>query len=462
VTGSLDVHDKRVLVYSMGIEGRDLASYFVARGAEVTMSDTRNETALEAAGAAAPDGVARTVTGQPLADPAGFDLVAPAQSILRHDPAIVRARELGIPVVSQMQLFLRECRGRTVGITGSSGKTTTTSLVAHMVAEAGIPHVVGGNIGRSLLGEADSIASDTLVILEISHTQLQYTDRSPDIAAITNVTPNHLDQFSWNEYVDLKRNILRDQDSASRAVLNRDDPVSRGFTGDVNGQFFESSPLGNSVRDGARLVDGIIRRVESGVEREVIDVDELRLRGVHNQANTVMATAVAAAIGLPDEAIHDAAASFRGVAHRIEPVGRVGGVLYVNDSIATAPERTMAGMRSFDEPIVLLLGGREKNLPVDDLRALVAERCRGVVCFGEAGPSFARTVGSAAPRSVVVDHLEDAVAAAARIAQPGDVVLLSPGGTSFDAYPRFEARGEAFRAIVQAMPGFEPEEEADV
>jgi UDP-N-acetylmuramoylalanine--D-glutamate ligase len=449
------LRSRRALVYSLGIEGRDLARWLLAHGASVTISDTRPTGLLERAGAHAPAGVERVVTGQPLLDPAGFDLLAVSQSILRHDPAVVRARGLGIPVVSQAQLFLQLCPGRVVGITGSSGKSTTTALVAAMAREAGLDHVVGGNIGEALLARLDEIGPATTVILEISHTQLQYTDRSPAIAALTNVTPNHLDQFSWDEYVALKRHLFDFQSRDDVAVLNADDPVSGGWSTELEARVVRAAVSGDHGACGAWLENGVVKVRSGGTISSVLDASHLRLRGAHNVANVVMACAIGGSMGLAPAPMAAAALAFHGVPHRLEVVGSVNGATWVNDSIATAPERTIAGLRAFTEPVVLLLGGREKNLPLDELRALVRERCRAVVCFGEAGPVFAAAMQ--APGATVAT-LEEAVARAAGLARPGDVVLLSPAGTSFDAYPGFEARGAAFRDLVRAMPGFTPPE----
>lgn len=447
----------KALVYSMGIEGRDLARWLVAQGARVTMSDTRNADQLRAAGAEAPEGVAEVVSGQPLLDPAGFDLVAVSQSVLRHEPAMRRVRELGIPSTSQMRLFLQLCPGRVVGITGSSGKTTTTSLVGAMAAAAGIDHAVGGNIGQAMLERLPSISAATTVILEISHTQLQYTDRSPGVAAVTNVTPNHLDQFSWDEYVGLKRNILSYQGADDIAVLNADDRTSRGLAADVHGALHRVSVAGSVPGDGAWLEGGeIVARHGNGVEF-VANVDDIRLRGDHNRANVVMACGIGRAMGLPREAMREAIQAFRGVPHRLEIVGVANGVTYVNDSIATAPERTIAGLRAFTEPVVLLLGGREKNLSLVELQLEAKRRCRAVVTFGEAAESFRTAMDNAAVDATAVDSLTEAVEEAARLAQPGDVVLLAPAGTSFDAYPSFEVRGAEFRRLVSALAGFEEE-----
>jgi UDP-N-acetylmuramoylalanine--D-glutamate ligase len=451
--GVLDPRGMRALVYSLGIEGRDLARWLLAHGASVVMSDTRTPEALAAARAEPPEGVERVVSGQPLLDAAGFDLLAVSQSILRHDPAMVRARELGIPVISQMQLFLDLCPGRIVAITGSSGKSTTTSLVGAMAAAAGVDHVVGGNLGPALLGEVERIGPGTLVIVEVSHTQLQYTRRAPDVGAITNITPNHLDQFTWEEYIGLKRHLLEDQSPDAIGIRNADNQVSMDLQG-LPGIQRLTSMRGPTGSDGAWLAAGQIVCRSGGNERAVAMRSAIRLRGEHNVANAVMACAVADAAGLPDAAMAAAIETFAGVPHRLEIVGTVNGVTWVNDSIATAAERTIAGLRTFDEPVVLLLGGKEKNVPVDGLQAEAAKRCRAVVCFGADGEFFADAMRGQVPSTVLVEGLDEAVEAAARVARPGDVVLFSPAGTSFDAYPHFEARGEAFRALVRGLPGF--------
>ncbi len=454
LAGVPNVQGKRVLVYSLGIEGRDLASWMVAHGAYVVVSDTRSEAHLAAAGAVPPAGVAEVVCDGPLLDPEGFDLVAVSQSVLRHQPAMARARELDVPITSQMRLFLQLCRGRVLGITGSSGKSTTTALVGAMAANAGVDHIVGGNIGQALLGKLDEIRTETAVVLEISHTQLQYTERSPAIAAITNVTPNHLDQFSWEEYVGLKRNILIHQHEGDIAVLNIDDTTSRAMVPDVRSRLVRTSLHGEVIGDGAWLDRGVIAARMGARTIDLSERSQLQLRGDHNVANVVMASAIALAAGWPPKAIADAAREFRGVPHRLEVVGTAVGATWINDSIATSPERTMAGLRAFTEPVVLLLGGREKNLPLDGLQALARERCRAVVCFGESRELFCEALSRTVKRCIRVETLAEAVATAAGLVEPGNVVLLSPAGTSFDAFPTFEHRGEAFRILVRGLPGF--------
>lgn len=455
-----DLRGRPVLVYSLGIEGRDLARWLLARGARVTMSDTRTAEQLAAAGAEPPPGIERAVVGQPLVDPDGFDLVAVSQSVLRSDRAVERARALGIPVVSQMQLLLRLAPPRRViGITGSSGKSTTTALVGEIARRSRPAVLVGGNLGEPLLERIEAAPADADVVLEISHTQLQYTDRSPDIAAVTNVTPNHLDQFSWEEYVELKRHIAAFQGEGDVVVLNADDPVSSAFASTYRSAVWWTSLRGPVSGPGAWL-DGelIVVRTANGDVREVLPARQLALRGEHNLANAVMAAAIAAAAGYPVEATAAVLRTFRGLPHRLQVVGTVNGACFVDDSIATTPERTIAALRSFPGPIVLLLGGREKHLPLEGLRSEAVARCRAAVCFGESGALFAEALRGALPTETVPD-LPSAVERAAAIARPGDTVLLSPAATSFDAYPNFAARGDAFAALVRALPGFEEAEE---
>ena len=448
-----DLAGRRVLVYSLGIEGQDLARWFLDRGAEVTMSDTRTPEQLAAAGALPPVGVRRVVVGQPLLDPAGFDLVATSQGVLRTNPALQRACELGIPVVSQLQLILRLARGRVIGITGSSGKSTTTALVGAMARADGRDVLVGGNLGEPLLARLGDHPSAELV-LEISHTQLQYTDRSPQVAALTNVTPNHLDQFSWEEYVELKRHLFAYQGAEDVAILNADDPVSVTFAPALRAQVRWVSTRSVPERPAAFATEEAIVVLAGGERVPIVRRSELRLRGEHNVANATLAAAVAGAVGYRLEAIRETLRTFKGLPHRLEPVGIVAGVTFVDDSIATTPERTLAALRAFHEPVVLLLGGREKRLPLDELQRAVAARARAAVCFGESAELFAAALeGRTEVRRC--RSLEDAVLIAAELARPGDVVLLSPAATSFDAFPNFAARGEAFKRAVRALPGFE-------
>jgi UDP-N-acetylmuramoylalanine--D-glutamate ligase len=469
MTGNRDfLVGKRVTVVGLGIEGVDIARYAAEHGAaSVTALDSRPPEAL-AGSIEQLRGLAISYqTGSTTADPVQADAVAQSdilfvsQSIALDDLAVVTAVERAIPVSSMTRAFLELSPGPVIGITGSSGKTTTTSLVAHVMATAELPYRVGGNIGIGLLGLLDGMDERTWAVVEISHTQLQLVERSPHIAAILNVTPNHLDRFSWEDYVELKYRLVHRQTADDYVVLNLDDPISAKAADRTPARVLHFSMTATLPGDGAFLRDGAIFLRRENVEEMVLPAGEIPLRGAHNVANVLAAAAIASAAGIEAKVIADAVRSFQAVAHRLETVGEVDGVRYVNDSIASTPERALAGIRSFAEPLVLLLGGKDKDLPKDELAQEALARCSGIVFFGADGPLLEAAVEANAgsvpfedrPLTARVMTMEEAVAEAREMAAPGDVVLLSPACTSFDAYANFEQRGEEFRRIVRRMAG---------
>ena len=445
-------------VVGLGIEGIDLTRFLAARGARVTVSDARPAEALGEA-LAAVGGLAEAFDLGANRESAllGADCVFVSQGVPPDLPALRAARRAGVPLSSMTRLFLELCPAPVAGVTGSSGKTTTTALVGAMLEAEGADHVVGGNIGVGLLGLLDRIAPDTRVVLELSHTQLQSVDRSPHVACVTNVTPNHLDAWSWSSYVGLKRRIFEHQRPGDTAIFHIDDEVAAGFADEAPALVRYTSVERALPGDGATVSGGFVVRVEDGRERAVIERAAIPLRGAHNVANVVSAVAVSSLLGVGDEAAARAVRGFGGVPHRLEETARAGGVTWVNDSIATTPERTLAGLRSYGEPIVLLLGGRDKRLPLTELAHEAAARCRAVIGFGEAAATFLEAVRAARdgdrPALREAADVGEAVEAAAALARPGDVVLCSPAGTSFDAYRNFEERGAAFRAAVAAAAG---------
>jgi UDP-N-acetylmuramoylalanine--D-glutamate ligase len=467
MTHKPDFRGKKVTVVGLGIEGVDLVRYLVGQGAQVTASDIRTADRL------APR--LRELDGLPVrlslgandpADTVGADMVFVSQSVPLEIPALTAARERGVPLRSMMRLFLELCPGPVIGITGSSGKTTVTSLVGAMLAAAGKPQVVGGNIGVGLLSLLDEVTPETWVVLEISHTQLELTSRSPHVACITNVTPNHLDRYGWPQYVALKENILRYQTGDDFAVLSYDNEETRSMAAKTRAAVLFFSTEGDIPGEGALLRDEMIVWRQKGTETPVMPVAAIPLRGRHNVSNVLAATAAASICGVAPAAIESAVRGFRSVPHRLEFVARVDGADYYNDSIATTPERTLAGMRSFDEPLVLLLGGREKHLPLEEMSREMCRRCRAAVFFGEAGEALGAAARAACtdippekrPHMETVATLSEAVEAARAAARPGDVVLLSPACTSFDAYENFEERGAHFRRLILALPGAKREQ----
>jgi UDP-N-acetylmuramoylalanine--D-glutamate ligase len=453
--GDLDFTGKRVTVVGLGVEGEDLVRFLSRQGADVTVSDAKTPERL----GSRVDDVAMLGAHLSLGknDPkatADADAIFVSQGVPLDLPALAEARERGVPMASMVSLFLELCPGPIAGITGSSGKTTTTALAGEMFEADERPVFVGGNIGVGLLDSLYRVRPYTWTVLEMSHTQLQLVERSPHVAAVLNVTPNHLDRFEWKDYVELKANIIRYQESGDTAVLNLDDAECRRFEKLVRGRLLWTS-LGDSLpADGTFVRDGwaILRSGRS--EQPLFALDSLKLRGRHNVANAVAAAAIAAACGVSPEAISCAAETFGGAPHRLELIAEIDGVRYYNDSIATTPERTLAGIRSFEEPIVLLLGGRDKHLPIDEMVREAAKRCRTVVLFGESArmleDGFKARKGTP-PTIVRASTLPAAVERAAAAAEAGDVVLLSPSGTSYDAYDTFEHRGDHFRKLVHEM-----------
>jgi len=337
---------------------------------------------------------------------------------------------------------------------------------------------VGGNIGTPLLDKLGQIGPGDKVVMELSSFQLELFSRSPAIAALLNITPNHLDRHpSMSHYAAAKANIVRFQDSGNTCVLSAADDYTGPWLRDGRCQIsagegqeavyfpLQGTRLGFSlsaeVPAGAFLAGGdrlIWRRPGVG-DAEICRAGEVRLRGRHNLANILAASCLAGAAGADVAAMRRVATTFAGVEHRLEIVRERNGVTWVNDSIATAPERTIAALRSFTEPIVVLVGGRDKHLPWEECAAVIQEQARCVILFGEAAGlisdalmKHARKAGVRPVQITRCDDLAQAVAAASEVAQPGDVVLLAPGGTSFDAYVDFAARGQHFRALVEALP----------
>ncbi len=451
----LDFADKRVTVVGLGVEGVDTVRYLASHGAEVTVSDAKpRERLRERVRQVADLSVRFSLGGNDPRAMAGADAVFVSQGVPLDLPALDEARRGGVPVWSMFTLFMELCPGPIVGVSGSSGKTTTTALLNKMFRADEKPVFAGGNIGVGLLDHLAEVRAYTWALLEVSHTQLQMASRSPHVACLLNVTPNHLDRFSWEQYRDLKRNVYRFQTAEDVAVFSYDDPEARAMAAEAKGARVWFS-LGEEIPgDGVYVRNGEARYRRGRYDQPLFPLRSVRLRGRHNRQNAVAAAAVACACGVTPEAIAFAVESFAGVPHRLEHVAKVEGADYYNDSIATTPERTLAGIRSFDEPAVLLLGGRDKHLPLEELAGEALRRCRAVVLFGESAQKLEAALRAAKrshpkrARIVRTTTLDEAFEAARAAARPGDAVLLSPACTSFDAYENFERRGEHFSSLV--------------
>lgn len=453
---------RRIGVVGLGREGVDLVQFLSRWGAKVVVSDAADEsslgTSLESLDHLTVDFLLGNQQGVHLLD---CDEVFVSPGVPRTAPVVAEATKAGIPISSATALFFELCSGRIAGITGSSGKTTTTALLGSMLRTAEMPSIVAGNIGIPLLGRLDTITEATWCILELSSFQLDDLQQSPSLGTILNITPNHLDRHpDMEDYIRAKGNLICFQHPGDVAVLNADDAVVRELP--HSGQTLEfslQSAVDGVWLDGDQLMMGgelwvVGSRAPGRVApKPFLTRDQVPLRGIHNVANALAASAAALAIGCPAESISATIRNFQPVPHRLEIVATVRGVTFVNDSIATSPERSMAALKSFDEPIVLIAGGRDKYLSMEDWARLMGERARAVILVGEAADKISAalaSVGSQIP-AMRTRSFADAVPAAIELAQDGDVVLLSPGCTSFDEFRDFEARGEAFRLAVRQI-----------
>ena len=452
--------DKHIVILGLARQGTALARFLTEAGAEVTVSDLQSEEVLADQLQELSNMPIRYVLGgHPISLLDEADVLCLSGGVPVDIPIVEEALERGIPLSNDAQVFLDNCPAPVIGITGSAGKTTTTALVGRMCRLAGLRTWVGGNIGNPLIADLAAIEPRDRVVMELSSFQLELMTTSPQIAAVLNITPNHLDRHKTMEaYIAAKKNIVTHQSAEDSAVLGYDDANARALALETPAHlvFFSN---GAEVEAGAFKTNGELTLRVAGVDREICEASDVKLLGDHNLSNVLAASALAALAGVPLEAIRGVATTFTGVEHRLELVRDVDGARWYNDSIATAPERSLAAMRSFEEPIVLLAGGRDKDLPWDEFVEEVLGRVRRLITFGEAGQMIARMVESARESSgetmlgevTRVGTLEEAVEEAARAARSGDVVLLAPGGTSFDAFRDFAERGERFKELVQAL-----------
>jgi len=451
---------RQVVVLGLARQGKVLAQYLSGKGARVIVSDRKPAEELVAEREELADWPIEYVFGNhPLSILEGTSQVFISGGVPLEIPIVEKAMELGISISNDSQLFLDLCPATVIGITGSAGKSTTTALVgriAELHAESlGKKAWVGGNIGRPLLQDLEDMGSEDWAILELSSFQLELMDSSPHIAALLNISPNHLDRHkTMKVYTEAKARIFLNQSKNDIAVISRDDPGAWDLNQDIKGRLLSFGMKDDADAEGTFVRDGHIHLRMSGVEHKLLDVKRISLRGEHNLANVLAACAIAASAEFSLEAIAAGVEAFEGLPHRLEFVRKVRGATWYNDSIATSPERSIAAMKSFVEPIVLLAGGRDKDLPWEEFSDVVAEKVDHLVLFGEAAQKIGKVMEKGGEKPLSIDFcagLETAVEKAAEIAQDGDVVLLAPGGTSFDEFVDFTARGERFRQLVEEL-----------
>ncbi len=456
---------RRVTVMGLGSFGGGigLTRYLVNQGANVTVTDLQSAEALHASLEALRGLPIRFVLGRhEEADFIDTDVVFVNPAVPLTSRYLTLARAKHVPLDSEMNLFVRQCRGRVIGITGSVGKTTTTALLGSILQIHDARTLVGGNIGGSLLDRLSDITPETLVVLELSSFQLEQLDwlrYSPPLAIVLNLAPNHLDRHGTMEaYQRAKEVLLAHQTPVDMAVLNWDDPSVRAMAARGQGQrlyYSMQEPLAEGVsRQGTTLV-----LTTAGQRTVLCQQTDLRIRGAHNLSNAAAAAAAASTLGVPPETIVQGLQRFQALPHRLELVGTKGGVEYYNDSKATTPFSTMRALQAFEQPIILLAGGYDKGTPFDELGQLIHARARAALVYGKTAPKLAQAIqqaaqeahGRPAPLLLQLPDLAAAVQHAAHMADAGDVVVLSPACASYDQYPHYEARGEHFRTLVQAL-----------
>jgi UDP-N-acetylmuramoylalanine--D-glutamate ligase len=453
---------RRVTIIGLG-KGRTtagLARFLVGKGARVTIADPKPREDLV-------DGIARLgdVAGQvtlilgpstdetALAEP---DFVFVIPGIRPRSPTILRALNRGVPVLTEMALFFRLCPATIVGITGTKGKTTTTTLVERVLASGPRRVVVGGNIGTAVIQEVDNLRREDIVVLELSSFQLETLGHSPHVAVVTNVLEDHIDHHGTRDaYIAAKKNIVAWQGPRDIAVLNLDDPATvalhTGAASEVRGFSLSLRP-----KHGAHLDQNGDLLLVSGVRRTVLcNASELRVPGRHNVANALAAAIVGDAFDIPADAIGRALREFEGVPRRLETIGEKDGVLWVNDSAATTPAATMSALAAYERPAIVILGGVSKGADFGELARVLAIRARGAVLIGRAADEIASAIAAADPSGTLTVRragtLDEAVSDAREMARPGDVVLLSPASASFDMFSSADERGEKFAAIVRSF-----------
>jgi len=447
---------KRIAFCGAGISNTPLILSFLEKGARVYVCDRRTREQLGELADKLENAGAELRLGENYLEKLEVEIIFRTPGMSFHLPELEAARKKGIAVTSEMEVFFDLCPATIFAVTGSDGKTTTTTLIAKMLEAEGKTVHVGGNIGRPLLPEIENIKPQDFVVVELSSFQLISMRKSPDVAVVTNVAPNHLDVHKdMDEYIEAKKNVLLHQNAFSRTVLNRDNEITESFRAFVRGQSLGFS-MDRQLRNGAWVDDeGVLHMAYRGMDVPILHRDDIAIIGDHNVANYLAAiTAVWGYVGV--ESIRKVAREFMGVEHRIEFVRELDGVKYYNDSIASSPSRTIAGLKAFKQKIILIAGGYDKHIPFEPLAPHVVEKVKTLYLCGHTAEKIEQAIRSYAgfdssPEIIRVKDIAEAVQLAHEKAVSGDIVALSPACASFDAFPNFAARGNYFKEVVNKL-----------
>ncbi len=458
------IKNKKVAVLGIGVSNRPLIKFLAALGVDITAFDRFQRKEL----GALPEeleglGVKLSLGENYLGGLKGFDVVFRTPGIRFDIPELVAEKSRGAEITSEMEVFFDLCPAQIFAVTGSDGKTTTTTLIYTILKEEGYNCWLGGNIGMPLLSRVHEIGETDKVVLELSSFQLHTMKASPDVAVITNLSPNHLDVHkSMEEYVDAKKNIFRFQGDRKRfgrpkLVLNFDNGITRELADGAAGEvvFFSRKDL---LAQGAFIRENVLVYRSGGKEVELVQFGHILIPGLHNVEN-YLAAAAATIDYVKPETIRKVATTFKGVEHRIELVRELNGIKFYNSSIDSSPSRTIAALRTFKQKVILIAGGKDKGIPYDEIGEPVLENVKCLVLIGATASKIEQAVGEAAARSGKQAAMpifrcgtyEEAVNRAYSNAAEGDIVLLSPASTSFDMFKNFEERGRTFKQIVENL-----------
>ncbi|MBQ7134242.1 MAG: UDP-N-acetylmuramoyl-L-alanine--D-glutamate ligase [Ruminococcus sp.] len=449
--------DKKIALIGIGRSNLPLISLFNSYGAEVTACDRRSFEELSEYAQLAKDSGAELSLGESYLDNLDVDIVLRTPGMKFYLDTLTEMRNNGVVVTSEMELFFDLCPCKIIAVTGSDGKTTTTTIISEILKKAGKTVHLGGNIGKPLLPDIEKINSGDIAVVELSSFQLISMRKSPDVAVVTNIEPNHLDVHKdMQEYVDSKKNVIAHQNAFSKAVLNLDNALSNSFSDDIRGELCKFSRK-DKVYNGCYLSGTDIIYSDYGKETIIMSINDIRIPGMHNVENFM--TAICAVWGLVSvDDIVEVAKSFCGVAHRAEFVRELNGVKYYNDSIASSPTRTSSGTLSlYDYKILLICGGYDKNLDYTDLGTKICQKVKHLILLGATADKIENATKNSAEYNgsginiVRVSSMDEAVKKAHELAVCGDIVSMSPASASFDMYKDFEQRGNHFKQLVNEL-----------
>ncbi len=452
------LRNKKIAIIGLGVSNIPLLDYMYEKNAKVTVFDDRTKNKI-------PEDIIRKINDysmtyffgeDALSNLKGFDIIFRSPSCLPTTPELVAEEEKGALITTEIEMLIKMCPCKIIGITGSDGKTTTTTLISKILQENGYNCFLGGNIGIPLFTNLSRITPEDIVVLELSSFQLMGMDVSPEVSVITNITPNHLNiHKDLEEYINSKKNIFKYQNETCSLILNYDNEKTKKCANEANGKviYFSSK---NKLEDGWIIDNGIIKECMDKLRKHIINTKEIALRGIHNYENICAALAATKQF-VDTKKAAKTIMNFQGVEHRLEFIRQLDNVKWYNDSVSSSPTRTIAGLNSFEEEIILIAGGYDKNLDYKPLAKPIVEKVKGLVLLGDTAPKIFDNVKEELELQnknipiYICEDLKQTISIAKKIASPNQVVLFSPASASFDMFKNFAHRGEQFKKLVNEL-----------